>query len=909
MGAELRRRVKGLGLDLPHVELTRLLELDLDFKPYRFSGGEMSAAEPLVMSRRTPPLCARLFRQMRSHWTRTGLGRVAALLREAEQETAQRPGDAEPWKLCGLLKLVSNRPEEALAEFAQALRLDPAWREGPRLLGESRLQLGDPEGALPHLERACRLNPEDPWTWAWRAAAEDGAGRTAAAARSLRRAAALSPKSSELQVLLGRVSPPALERAVRLSPASFWPRVYRAYARDRRGDHRGAVQDWSVALRLDPRCPWAFVLRAWARKRAGDERGFRRDMLAAVDLEPGCIVGFTREVGARGSLPYHPFGAPTEWIARQITLLRREERAGPQDWILSILSDYRFSYEVALPEIKRGLELAPKNYLLWAFLARAYGALGRRRLSAMRAAIDRAVALAPQAGWLYAWRAEILKRTGDPKGALRDLTRAVRLDPIYPINFCWRGGNRRALGDLQGALRDQDRALDLIRELGEDYDFLFGERKSVLCALGQPLAAVREYSEKACASSSFPWAQDDPKGAEAELRRLRRRAPKESRIGAVLADVLLQAGRFAPAEREAARASAARPPLALAHGVRAEALYRLGRLSPALREADAAVALRPLSPRFYSARINILLALGRPLDAVADIDRFLVLMWRSEGYYILRARLRRRHGQARRALAELDALLSVNPRSPWARYERFQCALALGLPEAMWQRDLRQAVLTEGLRCGTKHAYYTLDLETALGEDFESARAEGRLGRALAVRGVMSAVRGDSAAAEADWAAAVKADRRTAWVDAWRAEQKLKEGRPEEALRLLASARTGWSLGLRGRARLDLGDFAAANRDLSRATALDPTLWQSFADRAWLRRRREDYAGAVADLDRALALDARHAWLHGWRGEALLRLGRPGEALRSLDEALILHEDYRDAALWRDAALKTLGRA
>lgn len=915
MSAELERALDSLGLRDPHVLLTRVLEVDLDFRPYRFSGGRMDAARPAMMRRRPAPPCARLFRQMRSHWTRTGLGRVAARLRRAEAAAAAAPGEPAPLRLTGVLKLISNRPEEAIADLEEALRLDPGWPEGPRWLGEARLVLGDPEGALPPLERAAALAPGDPWAWAWLSAAQEGLGRRAAALRSLRAAESLAPRSAEIKVLLGLREPAALDAAVRLSPRSFWPRALRARAASLAGRRRDALRDWDAALRLDPRCPWAYVLRSWERRRLGDEKGAQRDMRAAVDLEPGCIVGFAREVGERGSLPYHPFGAPTEWIARQLPVLRRQLGEGPRAaWILSILCDYRFSYEIALPEIRRGLELDPENYLLWAFLARAYGALGRRRMPAMREAIDRAVRLSPGAGWLYAWRAEILKRSGDPEGALRDLTRAVRLDPIYPINFCWRGGNRRVLGDLRGALKDQDRALDLIRELGEDYDFLFGERKAVLCALGQPLAAVREYAEKACASASFPWAQDVPPArAAAELRRLRRAAPGEPRISAVLADVLLRAGDPAGAEREAVRALGARPPCALARGVRAEALLRLGRPAQALREADAAVALRPLSPRFYSARINVLLALGRAREAIADIDRFLVLMWRSEGYYVLRARLRRRLGEARAARAELDALLAVNPRSPWARWERFLCGVALGEPSASWQKDLRLALLTEGLRCGTRHAYFTLDLETALAEDVRDLSARGRRGLALAARGIVRAASGRSADAERDWTAALLADRSCAWLGAWRAEQELKAGRVREALAHLKSARAAsprmaWIDALAARARVELGDFVRAERGLDRALRLDPELWQAWAERAWLKRRRGDFKGAVADLGRARDLDGRHAWVHAWRGEALLRLGRPAEALRDLDEALVLHEGYEDARLWREAAASELAR-
>lgn len=66
------------------------------------------------------------------------------------------------------------------------------------------------------------------------------------------------------------------------------------------------------------------------------------------------------------------------------------------------------------------------------------------------------------------------------------------------------------------------------------------------------------------------------------------------------------------------------------------------------------------------------------------------------------------------------------------------------------------------------------------------------------------------------------------------------------------------------------------------------------------------YARALALTTRACAMGAPFA--HGWKGAALLKLGRREEALAQLDAALRLYPNDEEARLWRAEAKRELGR-
>jgi predicted Zn-dependent protease len=68
-------------------------------------------------------------------------------------------------------------------------------------------------------------------------------------------------------------------------------------------------------------------------------------------------------------------------------------------------------------------------------------------------------------------------------------------------------------------------------------------------------------------------------------------------------------------------------------------------------------------------------------------------------------------------------------------------------------------------------------------------------------------------------------------------------------------------------------------------------------------------ASAAARLKRAARGASGSAWLHGWRGEALLAAGRPAPAAAALTRALELDPSFVDAWAWLGEARRRRGEA
>jgi tetratricopeptide (TPR) repeat protein len=104
------------------------------------------------------------------------------------------------------------------------------------------------------------------------------------------------------------------------------------------------------------------------------------------------------------------------------------------------------------------------------------------------------------------------------------------------------------------------------------------------------------------------------------------------------------------------------------------------------------------------------------------------------------------------------------------------------------------------------------------------------------------------------------------------------------------------------------GDWAAAKDPLGKAAALDdrdPVVFNVISACAF---ETGDYAGALAAADRALALQPFYPEAHNNRGNALLRLDRPGEAAEALKTALKLTPRDPEAHLNLANALDALDR-
>ena len=139
------------------------------------------------------------------------------------------------------------------------------------------------------LEQRVLSAPDDASSWSRLGVAYAGADRFSDAAMVFARAARLDPATAAYpsaegeamtQAAKGQVTPgarAAFRAALAADPSDARARYYLALAKDQAGDHKGAMEDWSVLIKsAPPDAPWlpqvrAFVARSAARVQSGNQ--------------------------------------------------------------------------------------------------------------------------------------------------------------------------------------------------------------------------------------------------------------------------------------------------------------------------------------------------------------------------------------------------------------------------------------------------------------------------------------------------------------------------------------------------------------------------------------------------------------------------------------------------------------
>ncbi len=104
-------------------------------------------------------------------------------------------------------------------------------------------------------------------------------------------------------------------------------------------------------------------------------------------------------------------------------------------------------------------------------------------------------------------------------------------------------------------------------------------------------------------------------------------------------------------------------------------------------------------------------------------------------------------------------------------------------------------------------------------------------------------------------------------------------------------------------------DFAAAERSLARAVALDPDYMPAQQATAWLESARGQHAEAVAAAQRALQLDPVNTARYTELAWVLALAGRHDEASREIDRALQLNPRSSETYLMKGWACEVAGQA
>jgi tetratricopeptide (TPR) repeat protein len=376
----------------------------------------------------------------------------------------------------------------AETDFGAALKLDARCSSARAFRAEMTLT-EDPRAAVPELEAALDAEPRNAAYVLWLGYAQALSGDLAGAVKRLDRAAALNPK--------GRAA-----------------RVLRGILRERLDDLAGAESDYSAVARLDPACPGIYTLRATVRWKRGDRKRSVADANRALVLHPENMDAFMRIVYLFKDLK-HPEekrsqGALTSTLADEV--LRGDPRCA---WAYALKAEVVEDAEVSKKAdkktlyLKKALALDPRNAWMRAFLGRAMTGLrdDPRVIRLGLKQLDRAVALAPEIGWIRSWRAEVLDKLGEGDRALKDLDRGIEADPDYRLANAWRASLRARRGDDAGAVEDLTACVAVMPRAG-----FFHQRAVLRWRLGEASGAaadltssVARATRQALGYSRFGW--------------------------------------------------------------------------------------------------------------------------------------------------------------------------------------------------------------------------------------------------------------------------------------------------------------------------------------------------------------------------------------------------------------------
>lgn len=243
---------------------------------------------------RTQPNPIYTYRRATAHHA---LGNVEAALADYNAAIERSPRRAIAFLNRGiLLARYKGEFRSALADFDEALGLEPANLAGLMLRGEARSVLADYPGAVADLDRAAELAPNVAQIHVLRGLANGRRGATDKAIADYDRALTLD--INNVDALTNRAALRAvagdngraiadLDRVLALQPANALALYNRGYSRFALRDYEGAVADYGAAVAANPEMAMAWANRCLARTVVGrDEAGARADCRRAAALAP-----------------------------------------------------------------------------------------------------------------------------------------------------------------------------------------------------------------------------------------------------------------------------------------------------------------------------------------------------------------------------------------------------------------------------------------------------------------------------------------------------------------------------------------------------------------------------------------------------------------------------------------------
>jgi serine/threonine protein kinase/tetratricopeptide (TPR) repeat protein len=361
---------------------------------------------------------------------------LAAILRGANTDTIHATAHMN----AGAKYQQQARHDLALAEFAEAIAIDPAEPSGYHFRGISHGAKGDSARAMADYAKAIEIRPTYAAAYLDRGAVLLDQGNADAAMADYSAAIAANPRYADAYLARGRAFAQRLDfdnaiadfsNAIALAPNSAAAHHERGKRFLTKGETDKAITDFSNAIAIDPRFVNALIDRGKASEVARDLKAAIADYSRAIDVEPKAFV-----YDNRGNA-YAADG----------------------------------SSDLAIADYSKAIELDPAYGAAVVHLANEYQKQGVHD----RAAAEYARALKINAKDVFAHLGlgRLLVRQGNFDDAIKSYSKAVEFDPKSAVALSLRGAAHRIKGDIDRAVADYSKSVvlnagsaDVVRSLG-----------------------------------------------------------------------------------------------------------------------------------------------------------------------------------------------------------------------------------------------------------------------------------------------------------------------------------------------------------------------------------------------------------------------------------------------------------
>ncbi len=269
---------------------------------------------------------------------------IAGCTRVIEDRSESVPGRASAYNNRGNAYRAKDDMNRAIADYDEAIGLDPKYAAAFRNRGNAYRAKGDHDRAIAEYSEAIRLDPNDALAFNNRGVAYRAKGDHGRAIADYSEAIRLDPKHA----------------------SAFNNRgiAYRA-----KGDHDRAIADYNEAIRLDPKDALAFNNRGIAYRAKGDHDRAIADYSEAIRLDPNDALAFNNRGNA-----YRAKDDIDAAIADYGEVIRLDPKHASAFSNRGWMSFTKGDFQDAAADAIRAIEIeADANKILLRFLARARG--------------------------------------------------------------------------------------------------------------------------------------------------------------------------------------------------------------------------------------------------------------------------------------------------------------------------------------------------------------------------------------------------------------------------------------------------------------------------------------------------------------------------------------------------------